>query len=162
MAWVSLAGTFLTALGYGIGGGAWGWVVLAAFVVTLVTGLSMKYWLHRMTSALLLKSWFLVAVSISAGEHLSASNSHWAGQALAWGRAADQPIGARRAWPEIALGVERRKNHDATHVGGQDPLLVMMPMVYRGETLASRSRWSATPSARVDNRAPDEVGAPAR
>ena len=52
MAWVGIAGALLTALGFAIGGGPWGWVALAAFVVTLATGLAMKYGLHRMTSAL--------------------------------------------------------------------------------------------------------------
>jgi hypothetical protein len=32
----------LTRLGYWLGGGAWGWVVLAAFVVTVLAGLPAK------------------------------------------------------------------------------------------------------------------------
>jgi len=96
MAWVGLGGTFLTALGFGIGGGPWGWVALAAFVVTLITGLAMKFGLHRMTSALLLGAWFLVAVSIPAGEHLSPSHSDWAGQALAW-------LGGSALWIALTL-----------------------------------------------------------
>jgi hypothetical protein len=34
----AVIGAGLTALGFGIGGAAWGWLVLAAFVVTLVAG----------------------------------------------------------------------------------------------------------------------------
>ena len=38
MAVMAGAGALLTALAFGIGAGAWGWVVLAAFVVTLLGG----------------------------------------------------------------------------------------------------------------------------
>src|SRR6516164_799929 len=37
-----VAGTLLTALGFEIGGDAWGWVVLAAAVVTLLGGLAVR------------------------------------------------------------------------------------------------------------------------
>jgi hypothetical protein len=47
MAVMAAAGALLTALGFGIGGGAWGWVVLAAFVATLPGGLAVKYGAHR-------------------------------------------------------------------------------------------------------------------
>jgi Fusaric acid resistance protein-like len=96
MAWVALVGTFLTGLGFGIGAGAWGWVALAAFLITLLTGLAMKFGLHRFTAALLLCSWFLVAISVSAGDHLSPSHSHWAGQALAW-------LGGSALWIMLTL-----------------------------------------------------------
>ena len=51
MAVVALAGALLTALGFGIGAGAWGFVVLAAFVATLLGGLAVKYGLHRFVAA---------------------------------------------------------------------------------------------------------------
>ena len=54
MAGVAVAGALLTALGFGIGGGAWGLVVLAVFVITLLAGLAVKYGLHRFVAALLL------------------------------------------------------------------------------------------------------------
>ena len=47
MAVFALAGALLTVLGFGIGPGAWGWVVLAAFVATLLGGLTVKYGVHR-------------------------------------------------------------------------------------------------------------------
>ena len=84
MAWVALVGTSLTALGFVVGGGPWGWVVLTGFVVTLVSGLALKYGVHRYTSAMLLNSWYLVVIAVPAGEHLHASTSDWSGQALAW------------------------------------------------------------------------------
>jgi hypothetical protein len=57
MAVVGVLGTLLTALGYGIGGEAWGLVVLAALVVTLLAGLAVKYGLHRFVAADLLNIW---------------------------------------------------------------------------------------------------------
>ena len=57
-------GALLTALGFGIGGGAWGWVVLAAFVVTLLGGLALKYGLHRFVVGMLLNAWFLIAIAM--------------------------------------------------------------------------------------------------
>ena len=47
MGWVGLVGTGLTALGFALGGGPWGWVVLAVIVVTLAGGLCLKYGVHR-------------------------------------------------------------------------------------------------------------------
>ncbi len=42
MAVVGAIGTLLTALGFGIGGDAWGFVVLATFVVTVIAGLAIN------------------------------------------------------------------------------------------------------------------------
>ena len=61
MAVMAVAGALLTALAFGIGGGAWGFVVLAAFVATLLAGLAVKYGLHRFVAAYLLNIWFIVA-----------------------------------------------------------------------------------------------------
>ena len=58
----AVAGALLTALGFGIGPDAWGWVVLAAFVATLLGGLAVKYGLHRFVVAYLLNVWFIIAL----------------------------------------------------------------------------------------------------
>ena len=84
MAWVAIVGTLLTAIGFAIGGGPWGWVVVSAFVVTLLSGLALKFGVHRFTSAAMLNSWFLVALTVPAGQHLDRAHSDWSGQALAW------------------------------------------------------------------------------
>jgi hypothetical protein len=84
MAGVGLVGVPLTALGFAVGGGPWGLVVLAAVVVTLLAGLAMKFGLHGLTAALLLNSWFLIAISVPAGEHVAAAHSGWWQQSLAW------------------------------------------------------------------------------
>ena len=60
----AVIGALLTALAFGIGGGAWGWVVLAAFGVTLLAGLAVKYGVHRFVAAYLLNVWFIVALSL--------------------------------------------------------------------------------------------------
>ena len=60
----AVAGALLTALGFGIGPDAWGWVVLAAFVATLLGGLAVKYGLHRFVAAYLLNVWFIIALGL--------------------------------------------------------------------------------------------------
>lgn len=80
----AVAGALLTALGYWLGGLAWGWVVLAASVITLLASLAAKYGAHRFTAALLLNIWFLIALSLPgayAADHVH--TSAWP-QALAW------------------------------------------------------------------------------
>ena len=64
LAVVAAAGALLTALGFGIGGGAWGFVVLAAFVATLLGGLAVTYGLHRFVAAYLLNIWFVIALGL--------------------------------------------------------------------------------------------------
>jgi uncharacterized membrane protein YccC len=84
MAAVGLLGTLLTALGFGIGGGPW-WIVLVISVaLTFLSGLAIKFGAHTYTAALMLLSWFLVAISVPAGEHLTPAHSGWWQQALAW------------------------------------------------------------------------------
>ena len=64
MAAMAGAGALLTALAFGIGAGGWGWVVLGAFVVTLLGGLAVKYGVHRFVAAYLLNVWFIVALGL--------------------------------------------------------------------------------------------------
>ena len=49
MAVVGLIGGLVTALGYGIGGDAWGWAVLATFVVTVLAGLAINIDLYALS-----------------------------------------------------------------------------------------------------------------
>jgi len=65
----ALIGTGLTALGFGIGAGAWGWVVLAAFAVTLLAGLAVTFGVHRFIAALLLNIWFIIALGLAFSLH---------------------------------------------------------------------------------------------
>jgi hypothetical protein len=64
-----LIGAGLTALGFGIGGDAWGWLVLAAGVVTLVAGLAMMFGVHRFVTAYLVNVWFIIALVLAAELH---------------------------------------------------------------------------------------------
>ena len=80
-----MIGAALTALGFGIGGDAWGWLVLAASAVTLVAGLAVMFGVHRFVGALLLNIWFIVALALASGFHHHAhiTSYTWA-QVLAW------------------------------------------------------------------------------
>ena len=70
LAEVGVIGAVLTALGFGIGGQAWGFAVLAAFVVTLLGGLAATFGLHRLVVAMLLNVWFIVALGLPASYQL--------------------------------------------------------------------------------------------
>ena len=78
-------GAGMTALGFGIGGDAWGWLVLAAGVVTLLAGLVIAFGVHRYVAAYLLNIWFIVALAVASGIHHAAhiTSYTWA-QVLAW------------------------------------------------------------------------------
>ena len=84
MSVVGLLGALLTALGFGIAGAAWGFVVLAAFLITLLGGLAMKFGLHRFVAGALLNAWFLVALAMPAGYAADRIQTNAWAQALAW------------------------------------------------------------------------------
>jgi hypothetical protein len=78
-------GAGLTALAFGIGGDAWGWLVLAAFAVTLVSGLAIMFGAHRFVTGLLLNIWFIIAIALaSAFHHQDRITSYTWAQTLAW------------------------------------------------------------------------------
>ncbi len=80
---VGLIGVLLTALGFGIGADAWGWVVLAVFCVTALSGLVINVDVHALVAGILLNVWFLITLSAAAGLPPRASTYPW-NQALAW------------------------------------------------------------------------------
>jgi uncharacterized membrane protein YccC len=84
MAVFAVAGALLTALGYWLGDRGWGWVVLAAFLVTLLASLAVKYGRRRFTAALMLNIWFLIALSLPGAYRLDHVHSNAWAQALAW------------------------------------------------------------------------------
>lgn len=81
----ALIGAGLTALGFGIGGEAWGWLVLATFAVTLVASLGIAFGVHGFVAAMFLNVWFVVALALGFGLHQNAriTSYTWA-QVLAW------------------------------------------------------------------------------
>jgi hypothetical protein len=79
-------GAGLTALGFGIGGDAWGWLVLAASAVTLVAGLAVVFGVRRFVAAMLHNIWFIIALAVAFSFHHSShhiTQYTWA-QTLAW------------------------------------------------------------------------------
>ena len=80
----ALLGAGLTALGFGIGGDAWGWLVLACFLVTLLAGLTAALGVHRFVAGMLLNLWFIVCLGIAASLHNTSVTSYTWAQTLAW------------------------------------------------------------------------------
>ncbi len=80
-----LVGAGVTALGFGLGGDSWGWLVLAAFAVTLLAGLAVMFGVHRFVAGYLLNVWFLVALGcgFSFHHHVRITSYTWV-QVLAW------------------------------------------------------------------------------
>ena len=78
-------GAGLTAFGFAIGGAAWGWLVLAAFAVTLAASLTAMFGVHRFVAALLLNIWFIIAIAlaVSLHQHTHITSYTWA-QVVAW------------------------------------------------------------------------------
>ena len=78
-------GAGLTALGFGIGGEAWGWLVLAAFAVTLISGLAVMFGVHRFVTAMVLNIWFIITLVLASSFHRQTHFTQytWA-QVAAW------------------------------------------------------------------------------
>jgi hypothetical protein len=79
-----LTGAAVTALAFGIGADAWGWLVLAAFAVTLVAGLAMALGAHRFVEGNLLSIWFIIALGTASSAHHAHISSYTWAQVLAW------------------------------------------------------------------------------
>ena len=84
----ALIGAGLTGLGFGIGGDSWGWLALAAFAVTLLSGLAIMFGVHRFVAGMLLNIWFIIALAVAFNVHhthhrIQITNYTWA-QVLAW------------------------------------------------------------------------------
>ncbi len=74
----------MTALAFGIGADPWGWLVLAAFAITLVSGLTVTLGVHRFVAGLLLNVWFIIALGLAASFHHAHITSYIWAQVLAW------------------------------------------------------------------------------
>ena len=83
MSLFALLGALVTAFGFYVGDEAWGFVVLAVFVLTLGCGLAVKLGVHRFAAGLLLNVWFLVVLSLATHDTGHLKISPW-NQALAW------------------------------------------------------------------------------
>jgi len=86
MAIYAAIGAGLTALAFGIGGDAWGWLVLAASAVTLVASLAVMFGIRRFATCMLLNIWFILALAVAFGFHHSPHHftQHTWAQTLAW------------------------------------------------------------------------------
>src|SRR5262249_9120129 len=80
-----LFGAAVTALGFGLGRAAWGWLVVASFLVTFVASLAGGFGAHRFVGALFRNLWFFLAGAVGNGlhQHTLIANHTWA-QVVAW------------------------------------------------------------------------------
>ncbi len=124
-----LIGAGLTALGFGIGGDAWGWLVLAAFAVTLVAGLAAAFGVRRFVVALLLNLWFIIALGIASGFHHDAHivSYTWA-QVLAWAGGSALWIAVTSIW-WLIRGREDRPQPVAELPGDTSRQKLTRPMI---------------------------------
>ena len=125
---VALIGALLTLLGFAIGPGAWGLVVVAAFAVTLASGLAIRFGVHRFVAGLLLNLWFLAAISLALGYELEGvATSAWS-QALAWLAGSALSIGfAGVLW--LARGRKSRPSPVPEIPGDVSPRKLTRPMI---------------------------------
>jgi len=79
-----VGGAAVTALAFFVGTHAWGFLVLALFMVTLLAGLAVKFGLHRFSVGLLLNIWFVVAVVLPVTYHADRIKTTGWDQSLAW------------------------------------------------------------------------------
>ena len=84
LAVLDVVGALLTALAFALGSGAWGYIVLAALVVTLAAGLSLRFGLPVFVVAVFLNIWFIVALSLAAGYQTAGVKTNSWKQAAAW------------------------------------------------------------------------------
>jgi hypothetical protein len=84
LAGFGLIGAALTALAFGISGDASGWLVLAAFAVTLVAGLAVVLGQHRAAAAMFLSTWFIIALATAFTYHQGHETSDTWAQVVAW------------------------------------------------------------------------------
>ncbi|HEY7143555.1 MAG TPA: FUSC family protein [Streptosporangiaceae bacterium] len=124
-----LIGAGLTALGFGIGAGAWGWLVLAAFAVTLVAGLAAVLGVHKFVAALLLNIWFIVALGLafSLHHHAHITSYTWA-QVSAWAGGSALWIAVTFIW-WLIRGREDRPEPVAEIPGGTSRRELTRPLV---------------------------------
>jgi hypothetical protein len=81
----AVVGAGLTALGFSLGGTAWGALVLAGFLVTIMASLAVVLGVHAMVAAMLLNVWFIMAVALGHGLHQQTRiDSHTWAQVVAW------------------------------------------------------------------------------
>ena len=124
-----LIGAALTALGFGLGGSSWGWLMLAAFVVTLLAGLAIRFGMHRFVAALLLNLWFIIALSVAVSfhHHTRITSYTWA-QAVTW-------VGGTALWIALSfvawliLGRKDRPQLMAELPGDTSPLKLSGPLI---------------------------------
>jgi hypothetical protein len=123
LAVLEVLGALLTALAFALGTGAWGYIALAALLVTLAAGLYLRFGLPVFVVAVFLNIWFIVALSLAAGYAASSVTTSSSKQALAW-------LLGTALWLGISFFlrlIRRRKLAEATE--STKPIALTRPVV---------------------------------
>ena len=94
----ALIGALVTALAFALGGSGWGWLVLAAFAITLVAGLAIRLGVHSFAAASFLSLWFIIALGQAVSLHQTHISSHTWAQVVAW-------VAGSGFWIAVTIGV---------------------------------------------------------
>jgi hypothetical protein len=97
LAGYGIIGAGVTAFGFAIGGVGWGWLVLAAFAVTLAARLAIRFGVHTFVEAMVLNIWFVVALGAAVSlHHQTQVTSHTWAQVVAF-------LGGTALWIALAF-----------------------------------------------------------
>lgn len=125
MVFTGVAGALLAVLGFYLGTAAWGWVTAVTFIVTLLSGLSLKFGVHRFITSVLLNVWFVITLGLSSSYSQSHIMTNTWGQAITW-------LGGGALWIVVAFLLWLV--HDQT----TRPLIAAMPTDNTGRRLTKQ------------------------
>ena len=126
--WVAIVGMLLTGFGFAIGDGPWGFVVVAAFVVTFLCGLTMRSASTPSSRPTWSTLWFLAAHQPPVElRRFRYSTTAWS-QALAWliGSALWIASCSSDGWP----GTDARSSHFPEIPTDTSPMKLTRPLIF--------------------------------
>lgn len=115
-------GALVTAWGIAVGSAGWVLVTLSTVVITLATGLVIRFGVRRFVTGSLLTAWFLIAISLPPGFGAAGITLNPWLQALAW-------LAGAAAWFVLSSIVS------AARRGDRAPLVAELPTDTKGSSL---------------------------
>lgn len=118
-----VVGAVVTAWGIAVGDAGWGWVTISTVVVTLVTGLAIRFGVRRFVTGSLLTAWFLIAIALPPGYAAAGITLNPWLQALAW-------LAGAAAWFVLSSLVSMARRRPE-----RPPLVAELPTDTKGSAL---------------------------